>query len=48
MNVNLICPCGEQLVGSDEDDLVDKAQRHLVENHPDKNYTREEILFLSY
>lgn len=48
MSVKLMCPCGEQLVGSDEDDLVEKAKRHLADNHPDKNYSREEILFLSY
>ncbi|WP_280239845.1 DUF1059 domain-containing protein [Nocardia abscessus] len=48
MKRHLSCPCGEFLSGTDEDDLVDKARRHLAEQHPDHNYTREQILFMAY
>jgi hypothetical protein len=44
----LHCPCGEWLQGEDEDDLVAKALAHLAEEHPDLEYTRDEILFLAY
>ncbi|MCW0213468.1 MAG: DUF1059 domain-containing protein [Pseudonocardia sp.] len=48
MKRNLSCPCGEQITGTDEDDLVEKTQRHLAENHPDHEYSRDEILFIAY
>jgi hypothetical protein len=44
----LQCPCGEFLQGTDEDDLVDQAQRHLRERHPHLEYDREDILFMAY
>ncbi|MCU1689794.1 MAG: hypothetical protein JWN61_3354 [Pseudonocardiales bacterium] len=43
----LNCPCGEVVEGIDEDDLVAKAQAHLQEAHPDRAYTREQILFFA-
>lgn len=45
---NLSCPCGAPIVGEDEDDLVQKTQQHLAENHPDHEYSRDEILFIAY
>ena len=45
---HLSCPCGEAIVGTDEDDLVDKAQSHLSEAHPGREYDREMILFMAY
>jgi predicted small metal-binding protein len=48
MKTNLRCPCGELIEGKDEDDLVEKAQAHLEEAHPQLAYTREEILFMAY
>lgn len=48
MKRNLKCPCGTFLQGTDEDDLVDKAQQHLAENHPDHAYERDQILFMAY
>jgi predicted small metal-binding protein len=45
---NLMCPCGEFIVGKDENDLVEKAQEHLRTKHPDHEYTRDEILMLAY
>jgi hypothetical protein len=48
MKRNLTCPCGERITATDEDDLVEKAQRHLAENHPGHEYSRDEILFIAY
>jgi hypothetical protein len=48
MKRNLMCPCGDAIVGADEDDLVEKAQWHLAENHPGHEYSRDEILFIAY
>lgn len=45
MQVN--CPCGEVVEGEDEDDLVEKTQAHLRDAHPDRTYTREQILFFA-
>jgi hypothetical protein len=41
------CPCGEHIVGGDEDDLVAKVQQHLAEKHPGREYTREQILMMA-
>ena len=45
----LLCPCGQTVVGANEDDLVEKAKAHLAELHPDiaAEYEREHILFLA-
>lgn len=48
MKTTLQCPCGELIQGRDEDDLVEKVQKHLAEKHPDHHYSREEILFMAY
>lgn len=48
MKRNLNCPCGEQIVGTDEDDLVTKTQAHLAEKHPGHEYSRDQILFIAY
>ncbi|MEV4236143.1 MULTISPECIES: DUF1059 domain-containing protein [Nocardia] len=48
MKRNLNCPCGEQIVGTDEDDLVEKTKAHLAANHPGHDYSRDEILFIAY
>ena len=45
---HLSCPCGEAIAGTDEDDLVEKAQSHLSEAHPGREYDREMILFMAY
>jgi hypothetical protein len=38
------------IVGTDENDLVEKAKAHLAEKHPDlvDHYEREHILFMAY
>lgn len=44
----LECPCGELLVAETEDQLVDFAMRHLSAEHPTRNYTRADILFMAF
>ena len=43
------CPCGEQLTGASEDEIVDVAFAHLAARHPDMadTYEREHILFMA-
>jgi hypothetical protein len=50
MKTKLTCPCGERIEGKDEDDLVEKAQQHLRERHPDlaDDYDRDQILFMAH
>lgn len=48
VKTHLNCPCGEAIVGKDEDDLVEKAQQHLADKHPGLEYEREHILFMAY
>ncbi|WAC57410.1 DUF1059 domain-containing protein [Gordonia sp. SL306] len=48
MKTRLTCPCGEMMKGTDEDELVTLVQKHLAENHPDHDYSRDEILFMAY
>jgi predicted small metal-binding protein len=47
MKTCLTCPCGEQIVGDNEDDLVEKVKQHLAENHPGHEYSREQILSMA-
>lgn len=47
MKTRLTCPCGELLTGENEDELVENVQAHLKEQHPDHEYTREQILFMA-
>lgn len=47
MKTELDCPCGAYIVGEDEDDLVAKVQAHLRAEHPDHEYTREQILMIA-
>ncbi|MGV9670049.1 MULTISPECIES: DUF1059 domain-containing protein [unclassified Gordonia (in: high G+C Gram-positive bacteria)] len=48
MKTRLTCPCGEMLRGADEDELVETVRKHLAENHPGHEYSRNEILFMAY
>lgn len=48
MKTTLTCPCGETIVGRDEDDLVERVRSHLRDRHPDHEYTREQILMMAY
>lgn len=44
---SLRCPCDLTIRGEDDDDLVEKVQAHLAADHPGREYSREEILFLA-
>jgi hypothetical protein len=45
----LSCPCGTQLTGLSEDEIVETSFAHLREKHPDMadHYGREHILFMA-
>ena len=49
-SIRLQCPCGVTLVAETEDELVELANQHLMEEHPDLagKYAREQILLLAY
>lgn len=47
MRTRLTCPCGVRVVGTDEDDLVDRVQEHLAADHPGRTYDRDMILFMA-
>jgi hypothetical protein len=47
MKTRLACPCGTTIVGTDEDDLVEKTQAHLAQAHPGREYDRDSILFMA-
>ncbi len=47
MKTRLNCPCGEYITAADEDELVRLVQEHLAAEHPDRDYTREDILFMA-
>lgn len=44
---NLMCPCGEHIQGTTEDELVDNVNVHLKAEHPGHDYTRDQILFMA-
>jgi predicted small metal-binding protein len=48
--IRLRCPCGEVIEAQSEDELVEKANAHLEQIHPDiaGSYTRDQILFMAY
>jgi hypothetical protein len=45
----LQCPCGEEITGADDDEIVINAKQHLADVHPDlaDEYEREHILFMT-
>lgn len=47
MKTGFLCPCGDELSGEDEDELVEVVRRHLAEKHPDRSYSREQILLFA-
>ena len=44
---SLRCPCGTNFRTETDDELVEKVQEHLTEAHPDRSYSRDEILMLA-
>jgi predicted small metal-binding protein len=49
MQMVINCECGWTVKGSDTDEVVDSADKHLRENHPDvvEGLTREAILAMA-
>jgi hypothetical protein len=41
------CPCGETIVGRDEDELVELTNAHLSEQHDGRTYDRDMILMMA-
>jgi hypothetical protein len=48
VKTHITCPCGEAIVGKDEDELVELTQAHLSSVHPGLDYDRDSILFMAY
>jgi hypothetical protein len=46
----MYCPCGERIVGPDDDELVRRAEEHLRTAHPELvgKYSREDILVFAF
>jgi predicted small metal-binding protein len=44
------CPCGEELVADDDDQIVDAVNTHLEDSHPEMagKYNREQILSMAH
>jgi hypothetical protein len=43
MNRVIDCPCGHQLRGADDAELLHLARRHVAEHHPDMQRTDEQL-----
>jgi hypothetical protein len=41
------CPCGETIVGKDEDELVERTNAHLYDQHDGRTYDRDLILMMA-
>ncbi len=41
------CPCGEIIVGKDEDELVELTNAHLKDQHDGRTYDRDMILMMA-
>ena len=46
----MYCPCGERIVGNNDEELVQRAYEHLRAEHPDlaSKYTSEDILVFAF
>jgi predicted small metal-binding protein len=44
------CPCGTDVSGETDDELVEKVQAHVEQDHPDAvgTFTRESILEMAH
>ena len=44
------CPCGTEVSGKDDDELVANVEAHIDEDHPDLRgkYSREQILEMAH
>jgi hypothetical protein len=44
------CPCGVDVEGESDDQLVENVQAHIASDHPEQvgNYSREQILDMAH
>jgi hypothetical protein len=44
------CPCGVDVEGESDDQLVENVQAHIAADHPEQvgNYSREQILDMAH
>jgi len=44
------CPCGTNVEGETDDQLVDKVEQHIQSDHPDMvgKYSRQQILEMAH
>jgi hypothetical protein len=44
------CPCGENVQGETDDEVVGAVEAHIAESHPDMvgKYSREQILEMAH
>lgn len=44
------CPCGKDVSGETDDELVENVEKHIAEDHPDMagTYSREQILEMAH
>ena len=44
------CPCGTDVAGETDDDIVSKVEEHIASDHPDMvgKYSREQILEMAH
>ena len=44
------CPCGVDVEGESDDDLVEKVEAHVAKDHPEMvgKYSREQILEMAH
>ena len=44
------CPCGKDVSGETEDDLVTNVEQHIEDDHPDLvgKYSREQIIEMAH
>jgi predicted small metal-binding protein len=43
MRRTIECPCGHQLRGADDEELLRLARQHVTEHHPDMRRTDDEL-----
>ena len=41
------CPCGQVIVGETEDELVERTNAHLYDEHDGRTYDRDLILMMA-
>ena len=47
MKTRIQCPCGETIVGKDEDELVELTNAHLADQHDGRTDDRDMILMMA-